>query len=676
VNPKNGRVLTISGQPAQANPYPEGFRTGTNLSFVIERNKRCDGPKGLIRQKILQLMCNITMNRSRIGDKSMKTKILMATLLGCLVWQQGALSQTDTTATNPAVADVVAPASQPAVATDSATGTATAAPAAATTATDDAATSAAPAAANPPAMPGEAPPEAAASTDTNATAAAAAPLSGPASIPLIQFQDVPITTAIENLARQAGINYLIDPKIGYGQTDQNGQVKPEPTLSIRWENVTAEQALMALLDNYNLQLTADRKTGISRVTTKDPTAPPPLATRVVQLKYASTSNMVDSIQASFTDKRSKVLPDVRTSQMVVVATDGEQEAVDKLIDQLDKPTRQVLIETKLVQVSSTPSTRKGVDWTGTLAAQNVTFGNGFIDPNASSSQVKIPGDTKTTDFGGHTITTTSESSESTVLSIIQGLGGVSWNTVSGFAPSVGFLNADGARAVLSFLNASYDAQVVSTPRVVTLDNQMASIEVTRSYPIINQTGGTQNSAGSSSITYSNIGTILQVTPRISANDFIWLKVTPIVSSFFGDVKVTVSGGAGNPSSSYPVPLFDYRKIDSQVMIPNGNTLVMGGLVQDNPNASYTKVPILGDIPGLGWAFRSESKNMTKDNLVIFMTPTIIKNTDFQQAAPSNFLQSKPNTMKSPMDPNSIWDSAQKPGDWSNPAPVPGEFTKK
>ena len=114
------------------------------------------------------------------------------------------------------------------------------------------------------------------------------------------------------------------------------------------------------------------------------------------------------------------------------------------------------------------------------------------------------------------------------------------------------------------------------------------------------------------------------------------------------------------------------------MIPNGNTLVMGGLVQDNPTASYTKVPLLGDIPGLGWAFRSESKTMTKDNLIIFMTPTIIKNSDFQPAtsAPADFLQSKPAVMKSRMNPNSIWDGAEPHGDWSNPAPMPGEFDKK
>ena len=82
-----------------------------------------------------------------------------------------------------------------------------------------------------------------------------------AGIPLIQFSDVPITTAIENLARQAGINYMLDPKIGYGQPDQNGQVKPEPTLSIRWENITAENALLALLDNYGLQLVDGQEDG-------------------------------------------------------------------------------------------------------------------------------------------------------------------------------------------------------------------------------------------------------------------------------------------------------------------------------------------------------------------------------------------------------------------------------
>jgi len=109
------------------------------------------------------------------------------------------------------------------------------------------------------------------------------------------------------------------------------------------------------------------------------------------------------------------------------------------------------------------------------------------------------------------------------------------------------------------------------------------------------------------------------------------------------------------------------------MIPNGNTLVMGGLVQDSPNATYSKVPLLGDIPGLGWAFHSETKNMSKDNLIIFLTPTIVRDSDFQPSATS-YLQSKPRTMRSPMDPNSLMDGAEPEKGWDNPAPISGEFS--
>ncbi len=512
---------------------------------------------------------------------------------------------------------------------------------------------------------------AARATVTNAPNAGASADTAAASIPLIEFQDVPLTVAIENLARQAAINYLLDPKIGYGQPDQNGQIKAEPTLSIRWENVTAREALLALLNNYDLQMIDDPKTKIARITVKDPLAPPPLVTRVIQLKYASVSNMVQSIQAAFTDRRSHVFPDVRTSQMIVVATETEQEAVDTLINDLDKPTRQVLIETKLVEVSSTPSTTKGVNWSGTLENQNVSFGNGVLQPYpASGSTTVMPGTPVTTTHpGGATTTTTPSYSTSTAVttapqsSVLPG--GLSWNTLAGLTPAIGFLNADGVQAVLSFLNQTYDAQTLSTPRIVTLDNEQATIQVTREFPVINVTASTAGvSSGSSSITYSNIGTVLEVTPRITANDYIWLKVIPDVSSYFATISKEVAG------EEYQADEFDSRHIETQVMIPDGNTLVMGGLIEDNPTASYTQVPVLASIPVLGWAFKSQSVALDKENLVIFITPTIVKDSDFQPAT-TDFLASRPARMMEPMDPNNVWDRPEP--DWSNPAPSPGEF---
>jgi type II secretory pathway component GspD/PulD (secretin) len=478
----------------------------------------------------------------------------------------------------------------------------------------------------------------------------------------IQFQDVPITTAIESLARLANINYMLDPKIGYGQPDQNGQIKPEPTLSLRWENVTAQQALLALLDNYSLQLVENPKTGIAKITTKEPNALPPLITRVIQLKYASTSNMEVAVVGLLSDdKRSRVVPDDRTSQLVIVATDAEQSAVDTLLEQLDKPTRQVLIETKLVELSSNPSTKKGIDWSGTLQAQNVAFGNGTL--TASTQTTPGTATPATTSASGSTLTPagTSGSSIATSMSSIFTpiVPGFSASTAGGLFPDTGFLTADGVKAVLSFLNQSSEAQVVSTPRLVTLDNETATISVTTTFPIVNVTAGTANTTGGSSITYSNIGTILQVTPRITANDYIWLKVIPDVSSFAG-TQTIISGG-----QPFQADTFESRHIETQVLIPNTHTLVMGGLVQDNPNASYTKVPILGDIPVLGLAFRSENKSMQKDNLLIFITPTIVQASDFRLAK-TDFLGSQPQTMKDPMNPHTAWDSAQPRGDWSNP----------
>jgi general secretion pathway protein D len=481
-------------------------------------------------------------------------------------------------------------------------------------------------------------------TSTETTTNTAAPV---AIIPLIQFQDVPITTAIENLARQANINYLLDPKINYGQPDEKGQAIPEPTLSIRWENVTAEQALLALLDNYNLQLIQDPKTKIGRITVKEPGALPPLITRVVQLKYTSVSNMEAAVENTFTDKRSKVVADNRTSQLVVVATDREQTAVDTLIDELDKPTKQVLIETRLMEVSSNPSTAKGMDWAGTLLAQNLSFGN----ESTFITQPTPP--TTTVGSGGATVTTPGSPG---IVSGVLANPAVVVSTVGGL--SQGFLNADGVKAVLSFLNEDSDAQVIATPRVVTLDNETAHIEVTRGVPIFNNTAGTQGSPGGSTVTYTNLGTILDVTPHISANDYISLLVAPEVSDVFDTVTRTVAGQVSQADE------YDSRRVTTQVLIPNSNTLVMGGFIKDNTKNIYTKVPFMGDVPVLGLAFRHESKSLDKDNLLIFITPTIVRDADFQPTT-TGFLKSSPIGPAKPMNAQTAWNSA-KPHDWSNP----------
>lgn len=446
-------------------------------------------------------------------------------------------------------------------------------------------------------------------------------------IPLIVMDEVPLTDAIKNLARQANINYMLDPKLAYGQPDATGKIIPQPSVSIRWENVTAEQALNALLNNYNLVLVDDPKTKISRITVRDPAAPPALLTQIIQLKYANPANVVTAVQALLTDKRSKVVGDVRTSQLVVLATEAEQDAINAMVARLDTQTRQVLIEAKLLETSINPTTVKGIDWRGTLAEQHVAVGNNLQESSEGSINRPLA-----TQFPKLML-----------------------DTARGFNPGTAFLDADGVNAVFSFINEHSEARVISSPRTVTLDNEKAVLSVTRASPIINVTAGTANTTGGSQITYTNLGVILTVTPHISADNFINLHVVPEVSRVFDTVTKTIQ------SAVFQADEYDVRRIETRVMIPSGNTLVLGGLVQDDLRDSRTKVPLLGDIPGLGNAFRSHSKARQKNNLLIFITPTIVEDTDYQPTR-SDFLKAQ-----LPKDPTegdwSHFDSA-KPYDWS------------
>jgi general secretion pathway protein D len=170
-------------------------------------------------------------------------------------------------------------------------------------------------------------------------------------------------------------------------------------------------------------------------------------------------------------------------------------------------------------------------------------------------------------------------------------------------------------------------------------------------------GGTQV-GNAVDIVYTNLGVILDVTPRISANNNIQLKVVPEVSSIAGrDIQV-IDG------EDYTANIFSIRKITTEVLIPSGNTLVLGGLLQDSQNKERTKVPILGDLPGLKYLFGHTSKSRIKQNLLIFVTPTVVEDADFQ-VTESTYLQTPVPKDPSPTDVGSFsqpWDGVE-PYDW-------------
>src|SRR5688572_15918623 len=206
--------------------------------------------------------------------------------------------------------------------------------------------------------------------DAAAATPAATPAPGPGEVvPLIVIDEVPLADAIRNLARQSNLNFQFDPKI----TGSN-----QPNVSIRFENVTAQEALLAVLENHNLALVKEPKQKIARITFKDPKAEDPLFTRIIQLRYSDPTNLIAIVKGTLSP-RSSVVADTRTSQLIVTTTEKEMDALALTIEKLDTPTKQVLIEAQLIETARAPSTIKGIDWTGTLEGQRVEFGNNTTD---------------------------------------------------------------------------------------------------------------------------------------------------------------------------------------------------------------------------------------------------------------------------------------------------------
>jgi len=173
-------------------------------------------------------------------------------------------------------------------------------------------------------------------------------------------------------------------------------------------------------------------------------------------------------------------------------------------------------------------------------------------------------------------------------------------------------------ATIQALNEDADAEFLANPRIVTADNQQAKIEVLRNQPVpqlnFNEQTATAVFGGFQDKTFGNT---LIVRPSINKDNFITLSVKPEISNKVNDFHFVFNG------ADVTSPIIDKRSLDSNVLIKSGDTLALGGLISDQVSKSRTKVPLLGDIPVIGYAFQSHDNERHKRNLLIFVTPTII-----------------------------------------------------
>ena len=255
---------------------------------------------------------------------------------------------------------------------------------------------------------------------------------------------------------------------------------------------------------------------------------------------------------------------------------------------------------------TTSSTASGTNRSSNTAnnSSNVSSANGVVTNTSSTGTTASLSSTPTSSSNQGT-------NNSTTVNLSSGVNGAASNVISAV------FSADQFKLVLSALEQLNNAKIVSNPTIVTLNNTEASINVGQQYPIpsysFNQQTGTFQVVG---FTYKDIGIILKVTPQVNARGFIKLTLAPEVSQNQG---TTSFGGASGAS----IPIIGSRKATTQVSLKDGYTMGIGGLISTNFNKGMTKVPILGDLPLIGYLFKQDATTNVVDNLVIFITAKTI-----------------------------------------------------
>jgi type IV pilus assembly protein PilQ len=406
------------------------------------------------------------------------------------------------------------------------------------------------------------------------TAAVEAPLATKPDSIVIEYSGADIQNVLRTLASKAGVNMMLgDDVIG--------------KVTVHLENISYVDAMKLIAESKGYAFVQEKN--VIKIKSRESLEVEPVEIHTYTLNYAKADDIRHTIESALT-KQGKVEVDLRSNTLVIRDTPSSLAKLVPLIQALDTQTPQVMIEAKFVETTRNPKKDLGINWTDTLLNHQLQARR--QDPTTPAKDPSNPGP----------------------FELSKNLAGGPW------IPSTMILDAGEASVLFSFINRDTDTELLANPRIVTTDNGKAHLSIATRYPIPNFTFSEQT--GSLQINgyeFKDIGIILDVLPRINKDDFITLEVTPEASAQNGFVPL--NSGNGN---SVQIPIIDTRTATTKVIIKSGNTLAIGGLMRQDASDSHTKVPLFGDIPGVGAFFRSKSLNKTKRDLLIFLTPTIVR----------------------------------------------------
>lgn len=312
---------------------------------------------------------------------------------------------------------------------------------------------------------------------------------------------------------------------------------------------------------------------------------------------------------------------IKSKTLIITDTVSSLDRIrNVIIPQVDKKPQQVLIETRLMEVNRDRLKDIGFDWgTGTTGAETSTITTQALNKNTAGLS--------TSEWGGHTLG--SQISPAIFGPRSTGTTGIAAYEPYNMGAQLIFQKLTGTRfeAMLHALEEDVYTNTLSAPRILTLENQEASILVGYHTPILKSEISTDETTGGSKLTqtldyYQEIGIRLNVVPQINEDGYINMIIHPSVTSSSTNVTATSYVGSDSVSTNYPV--IDVRETQTQVLLKDNETIVIGGLLKDIKSKQISGVPFLSKIPLLGILFRRDTDDTQKIDLLIFITARIVK----------------------------------------------------
>ncbi len=439
----------------------------------------------------------------------------------------------------------------------------------------------------------------------------------------LNFQDIEVRSVLQLIADFTGLNLVASDTV-------SGKI------TIRLQNVPWDQALDIVLKSKGLD---KRKTGnvimiapaaelaarekIEIQNNRQVEQLSPLTTQYLQLSYAKATDLLTLITSgkngasgggggrdgesnvgSLLSSRGTVSVDARTNTLIVQDTAATIDKIREMIARLDVPVKQVMIESRIVRASDTFSKELGVQW-GVLSQGVANRPNLLVGGTDQTLwDLRKPELDATTGAVTYSITRPDN------LSVDLGATGAGASSIALGIMSISDVMLD---LTLSALQADGKGEVIATPKVLTLDKQKARVAAGTTIPYQQST-----SSGATSIAFVNAELSLEVTPSITPDGRVQMDLLVNADSV----------GDAAPNGQLTI---NTNRLQTNVLVDDGQTVVLGGIFQNQITNSTTKVPFLGDLPYLGRLFRNTLQSNNKQEMLIFVTPRLVNNASKNQA---------------------------------------------